>query len=139
MNPLKCAFGVSARNFLGFVVHQRGIKVDKNKTMAIQAAQPPRNKKELQRLLGHINFLKKFIFNCARKMIVFSPLLKLKAKDQFEWNEQHQRVFESLKHYLSSPPVLMSSRKGKDLKLYISASVESIGSILVQDNDLGKE
>lgn len=29
MNPLKCAFGVSAGNFLGVLVHQRGIEVDK--------------------------------------------------------------------------------------------------------------
>ena len=47
MNPLKCAFGVSTGNFLGFLVHQRGIEVDKNKAKAIQAASSPRNKKEL--------------------------------------------------------------------------------------------
>ena len=35
MNPLKCAFGVLAGNFLGFLVHQRGIEVDKNKARAI--------------------------------------------------------------------------------------------------------
>ena len=28
MNPLKCAFGVSARNFLGFIIHDKGIEVD---------------------------------------------------------------------------------------------------------------
>ena len=28
MNPLKCAFGVSAGKFLGFLVHNRGIDVD---------------------------------------------------------------------------------------------------------------
>ena len=33
----------------------------------------------------------------------------------------------------------MPPRKDKDLKLYISASEESIGSMLVQDNELGKE
>ncbi|XP_059671032.1 uncharacterized protein LOC132316573 [Cornus florida] len=52
MNPFKCAFGVTARNFLGFLVHWRGIEVDKNKARAIIEAQPPRNKKELQRLIG---------------------------------------------------------------------------------------
>ena len=30
-NPLKCTFGVQARNFLGFLVHQRGVEVDQNK------------------------------------------------------------------------------------------------------------
>ena len=33
----------------------------------------------------------------------------------------------------------MPPRKDKELKLYISASEESIGSMLVQDNELGKE
>ena len=28
LNPLKCAFSVSAGNFLGFLVHQKGIKID---------------------------------------------------------------------------------------------------------------
>ena len=27
-NPLKCVFGVRARNFIGFLVHQRGVEVD---------------------------------------------------------------------------------------------------------------
>ena len=35
MNPWKYAFGVSIGNFLGFLVHQRGIEVDKNKAKAI--------------------------------------------------------------------------------------------------------
>lgn len=38
MNPLKCAFGVSAGNFLGFLVHQRGIEVDQNEAKAILQA-----------------------------------------------------------------------------------------------------
>jgi hypothetical protein len=28
MNPLKCAFGVSAEKFLGFIVHEKGIEID---------------------------------------------------------------------------------------------------------------
>ena len=46
-NPLKCAFGVHARNFLGYLVHQRGIEVDRNKAKAFALANAPQNKKEL--------------------------------------------------------------------------------------------
>ncbi|KAM2230777.1 hypothetical protein ACFX1S_015151 [Malus domestica] len=31
MNPKKCAFGVRSGNFLGFLIHHRGVEVDKNK------------------------------------------------------------------------------------------------------------
>lgn len=35
MNPLKCAFGVSAGKFLGFIIHQHGIELDPHKIEAI--------------------------------------------------------------------------------------------------------
>ena len=40
MNPLKCAFGVTAGKFLGFLVHQRGIDVDPSKVQAIATMKP---------------------------------------------------------------------------------------------------
>ena len=59
MNPIKCAFGVSARNSYGFLVHHQGIEVNKNKANAVLEAIPPQNKNELQSLIGNINFFKK--------------------------------------------------------------------------------
>ena len=47
LNSLKCAFGVRAGNFLGFLVFQRGIEVDHNKAKAIALSNAPQNKKEL--------------------------------------------------------------------------------------------
>ncbi|XP_073120711.1 uncharacterized protein [Henckelia pumila] len=52
LNPMKCAFGVKAGNFLGFLVYQRGVEVDQNKSKSIIEARPPKSKKELQRFLG---------------------------------------------------------------------------------------
>ncbi len=139
MNPKKCVFGVQAGNFLGFLVHQRGIEVDRNKAKSIIEALPPRNKKELQSLLGKINFLRRFISNSAGKIQPFSSLLRLKQEQTFKWEEQHQQAFQEIKHYLSNPPVLSPPKRGRPLKLYVSASEVSIGSLLVQDNKEGKE
>ncbi|KAI5323274.1 hypothetical protein L3X38_032346 [Prunus dulcis] len=139
MNPKKCVFGVQAGNFLGFLVHQRGIEIDKNKAKSIMEALPPRNKKELQSLLGKINFLRRFISNSAGKIQPFSSLLKLKQEQTFKWEEQHQQAFQEIKDYLSNPPVLSPPKRGRPLKLYVSASEVSIGSLLVQDNKEGKE
>ncbi|GKV24416.1 hypothetical protein SLEP1_g34030 [Rubroshorea leprosula] len=97
MNPLKCAFGVFAGNFLGYLVHERGLEVDKNKARAMIEAKPPQNKKELQRFLGQVNFLRRFISNLVGKTRVFSPLLKLKSEMDFKWEEHHQSAFDMIK------------------------------------------
>ena len=85
LNPLKCAFGMQAGNFLGFLIHKRGVEIDKNKARAVIEAKPPSNKKELQRFLGQVNYLRRFILNLTEKTREFSELLKLKDKEEFQW------------------------------------------------------
>ncbi|XP_059635764.1 uncharacterized protein LOC132277942 [Cornus florida] len=139
INPIKCAFGVSAGNFLGFLVHQSSIEIDRNKAKAIIDASAPRSKKQLQRLLGQVNYLRRFIANTLGKLHVFSPLLKLKRMEEFKWDDTHQRAFDQIKKYLSSPPIMMLPRKKWPMKLYLSAAEESIGAMLAQENEAGSE
>ena len=40
MNPNKCAFGVSAGPFFGFMVHERGIKIGQKSIKAIERQYP---------------------------------------------------------------------------------------------------
>jgi len=89
MNPLKCAFGVCAGDFLGFVVHKKRIEINQNKTKAIIETKAPSTKKELQSLLWKINFLRRFISNLSGKTQAFSPLLHLKKEDVFKWKSEH--------------------------------------------------
>ncbi|KAK2370658.1 hypothetical protein QL285_083688 [Trifolium repens] len=139
MNPLKCAFCVHAGDFLGFVVHKKGIEINQNKTKAILETKPPSTKKQLQSLLGKINFLRRFISNLSGKAQAFSPLLRLKKDDSFKWNEEHQKAFDDIKDYLIKPPVLMPPSRNKAMKLYIAASEKTIGSMLAQEDDNGIE
>jgi hypothetical protein len=57
MNPWKCAFDVSAGKFLGFVVHKSGIEVDPKRVEALRKIKAPMCKREVQSLLGKINYL----------------------------------------------------------------------------------
>jgi hypothetical protein len=83
MNPLKCAFGISAGKFLGFVVNEEGIQIDPKKVESINKLVEPTCKREVQKLLGKINYLRRFITNLARKVDSFLPLVKLKHKGDF--------------------------------------------------------
>lgn len=53
-NPLRCAFGVTFRKFLGFTVTHRGIEIDHNKIKAIQEMSEPKSLKELRGLKGSL-------------------------------------------------------------------------------------
>jgi hypothetical protein len=63
MNPKKCAFGVSAGQFLGFLVHERGIEIGLKSQEAVKIMVPPTTKKKLQQLIGKINIVRRFISN----------------------------------------------------------------------------
>jgi hypothetical protein len=73
MNPNKNSFGVSAGEFLGFLVHEGGIEVGKKSIKAIDEVVPPTNLKELQSLLGKINFLRRLFQICHKR---FCPSLR---------------------------------------------------------------
>jgi hypothetical protein len=130
MNPNKCTFGISARQFLGFLIHERGIEVGQKSINAIDSIKAPTNKKELQSLIGKINFIRRFISNLSERIQPFTPLLKLKADQKFVWGEEHRKALDNVKHYLKSPPVLMPPQDKELFKLYLSANEQAIGSAL---------
>ena len=76
MNPLKCAFGVPAGKFLGFLVHQRRIDVDTSKAQAIATMKPLTTVKELKSFLGKLLYIRRFIPGLAAFTTAFTPLLK---------------------------------------------------------------
>nr|ABA98732.1 retrotransposon protein, putative, unclassified [Oryza sativa Japonica Group] len=138
MNPTKCAFGVPAGQFLGFLVHEREIKITQRSISAIKKIKPPKDKTELQEMIGKINFVRRFISNLSGRLEPFTPLLRLKADQQFTWGVERQKALDNIKEYLSSPPVLISPQKGVPFRLYLSAGEKSIGSVLIQELE-GKE
>src|SRR6185437_1724580 len=75
MNPLKCVFGVSAEKFLGFIVHEKGIEIDRKRIEAMRKVDAPTCKKDLQKFLGKVNFLRRFISNLSGKIDAFTPIL----------------------------------------------------------------
>jgi hypothetical protein len=47
MNPNKCTFGVLAGQFLGFLIHERGIEIGQKSINIIDKIEAPSNNKEL--------------------------------------------------------------------------------------------
>ena len=84
LNPNKCAFGVMAGKFLGFMVSQRGIEVNPEKIRAIMELEPPMTVKEVQSLNGKIAALNRFISKATDKCLPFFCTLR----KSFEWTDE---------------------------------------------------
>ena len=86
MNPMKCAFGVSAGKFLGFLVHHRGISVDLAKATTIATMKRPTTVKELKSFLGRISYIRRFVPRLASITCGLSKLLK--KGTEFIWGTE---------------------------------------------------
>jgi hypothetical protein len=60
MSLLKCTFGVTSGRFLGFIVHEHGLQIDAKKIESIGKIGEPVCKKDVQKLLSKINYLRHF-------------------------------------------------------------------------------
>ena len=135
MNPKKCAFGVSAGQFFGFLVHKRGIEIGLKSQEAVRTMRPPTMKKELQKLIGKINFVRRFISNLSGRIEPFMGPVKIKSEDEFHWGVEQQQAFDEIKGYLSKPPVLATPQQDMPFFVYLSVGDTSIASVLVQKHD----
>ena len=98
---------------------------------------PPKNLKELRGLIRRLQFIRRFISQHSQRCQPFYELLKEGAL--FEWNNKCQQAFDRLKRYLSSPPILKPPIPEKLLILYVSVIDDSVGAVLAQHDEEGKE
>ena len=131
LNPAKCAFGVSAEKFFGFIVNNRGIEANPDKIKVVLDMPPPSNIKEVQRLIGRKAALSRFVSKANDKCQPFFQVLK-KA---FQWDTHCEEAFSDLKTYLSSPPILLSPSEGELLTLYLAVSDFSTNAVLIRYKD----
>ncbi|KAA0063776.1 uncharacterized protein E5676_scaffold178G00350 [Cucumis melo var. makuwa] len=74
------------------------------------------------------------------KIDVIQKYQRLMRKDAvFDWDQSCQNTFDSIKKYLLNPPALSAPAAGKPLILYIATQETSLGALLSQENDKGKE
>ena len=106
MNPMKCAFGVSAGKFSGFLVHHKGISVDPAKATVIATMRKPTTVKELKSFLGRVSYIRRFVLGLA---LVASGLSKLLKKGtEFTWGAEQQEAFQRIQQIMNHLPTLQT-------------------------------
>ncbi|KAK2552099.1 Transposon Ty3-I Gag-Pol polyprotein [Acropora cervicornis] len=109
LNKEKCIFKCEEVTHIGHKLTKDGIKPDDNKVRAINEMPAPSDKKGVERLLGTVNYLGKFIPNLAT---VTEPIRILLRKDtEFEWSYEQDQAFQEIKAILTKDggPVVRGS------------------------------
>jgi hypothetical protein len=131
-NLKKCKFGMTEIKYLGHKFSALGISVDDEKIKAIKDMPSPRCKKDIERFLGLVTYLGRFINNLSEKTYHLRKLLKHDVI--FEWNSEQQNAFEHLKNLLVDKPLLQFFDPKKEITISVDASQNGLGAVLLQDN-----
>ena len=118
-------------DYLGHIISCEGVKPDPKKTRAIRDIPATTDRKRVERLLGTINYLSKFLPNISS---ITKPIRKLLKKDvEFMWMESQERAFSQIVDILSKEPVLTYDVK-KPVTVSCDASKSGLGAVLLQDD-----
>ncbi|UYV70569.1 K02A2.6-like [Cordylochernes scorpioides] len=130
LNAKKQQIAVDKVNFLGHIISRDGIAIQASRAEAIQKLKRPENKTEVQRFLGMVTYLGKFIPNLSDKT---APLRKLISnKSEWKFGGEENDCFEKLKDMVSNAPILTFFDPTKPITISSDASQYGIGTVLMQ-------
>ena len=132
VKPSKARLGYFKLEFLGFVVGNGEIKPTETNIKKIQDAPRPTTKKGVRALCGAINFVRKFIPNCAEIIRPITELTKRDGSETVKWETEQELVFTKIKQILTSDPVLKLFDIKKEHMLQTDASEIVVGGTLLQ-------
>jgi len=87
--------------------------------------------KEVQRLIGRLTAISRFLPKLAEQTQPIIQLLKKSAK--FTWNDNCEQIFQKLKTTLTTPPILHKPDTHQPLLVYITTTDHTVNVALLQD------
>ena len=126
----KGQFAASQVRYVGHILARDGVKIDPEKTRVISQIPTPKSAHDVRVFLGCTNFFRKYIYHYSQ---IAAPLNQLLRKEiEFNWTDDCEKAFVSLKQALLSAPVLRYPDFNKSYVLTCDASDKAIGYWLGQ-------
>lgn len=130
----KSEFCKNEVKYLGHKIGTTGIKPDLKKLPHYKLHKVPKNKKQLQRIIGYLNWFRSFIPHLSESLTPLSR--KLQKNEIFTWNENNTNVLDKLFKELENETELAYPDPNKNFDMYTDASEHGAGAILKQDTKI---
>jgi hypothetical protein len=114
---------------LGFIVSERGIEANPEKIAAITNMGPIKDLKGVQRFMGCLAALSRFISRLGERGL---PLYRLLRKtERFTWTPEAEEDLENLKALLTTAPILVPPAAGEALLIYVIATTQVVSAAIM--------
>ncbi|KAM1216972.1 hypothetical protein ACFX2J_013200 [Malus domestica] len=133
LNWEKCHFMVNQGIFLGHIISEKGIEVDKSKIDLVRHLPSLTSVRKVRSFLGHAGFYRRFIKDFLK---VSQPLCRLLKKEvTFDFNEECKAAFEHFKELLTTAPIIVPPDWSLPFELMCDAFDYALGAVLGQRKD----
>ena len=117
--------------YIGHLLTREGLRVDPKTVEAIEEMPAPKDAKAVQRLLGSVNYLAKYVPHLSN---IMQPLRRLLDKDtELCWLHTHQQAFDEMKKALTTTQALSYYDVMKPVVIQCDASDSGLGAALLQN------
>jgi len=123
-NVTKLQYSQREVKFMGLKFNENGMSPDEERIKVLKQLQTPHNKKELQQILGVVNFLRQFLPNFSEIIGPMRELLKKEA--MWNWTEEHSKSLEKVKSLISEKSLLVHFDAKQPVQIQCDASKNAI-------------
>ena len=129
VKPEKCVWKVREVGFLGVIIGEDGVRMEKKKVQGVVEWLVPKSVKDMQKFLGLANYYRWFVKDFAK---IAKPLHEMMRKEtKWSWGERQQKVFEELKEKFTIEPVLVTPDLDREMRVEADASDFAMGGVLL--------
>ena len=116
---------------MGHILGADGLQADPEKIAAIREMPRPTDVQGVQRLIGVVTYLSKFL---PQFSTVCEPLRRLTdSQGVLDWLPQHEEAFIKIKELITQVPVLRYFDVNKEVTIVCDSSDVGLGAVLTQD------
>jgi len=128
VKPEKCVWKVREMGFLGVIIGEDGVRMEKEKVQRVIEWPVPKSVKDVQKFLGLANYYRRFVKDFAK---IARPLHEMTRKEnKWSWGKRQQKAFEELKKRFTTGPVLVTSDLDKEMRVEADMSDFAMGGVL---------